>query len=149
MTPENNTPNNNRDQRPAGIFTDRNIIDDPKAPQLYTRYTIRFFAIFFSTLLGGILMAINFNRLKRSKKEIFMVVLFSFLFTSAAGYLYGYFGAKFTNIIIIMNLVGSGILEEFFWNRVIGRQLKYRRQNVWPVLLVVLLISLPLFFAAM
>ncbi len=139
---------NNNDTRPAGLFRDRNITSDPTAPALFSRYSIRFFAIFCSTFLGGILMAINLHRLKR-KTELFLVLLFSFVMTVGGAVLYTTYGPKAANILIISNLIGSLILEELYWNRVIGKQTRYRRRHVWPVILMVALLSVPIVLTAM
>ncbi len=148
MTENTNSNPGNRNPGPVGLFRDRNITSDPSDPILYSRFSIRFFAIFCSTFLGGILMAINLHRLNR-KMELFLVLLFSFLFTLGGALLFTNYGPKFANILIIFNLVGSLILEELYWNRVIGRHFKYRRRQIWPVVLAVFLFAIPVLLTAM
>ncbi|HYW94966.1 MAG TPA: hypothetical protein VE870_05220 [Bacteroidales bacterium] len=147
MSDTNQPDFENQNNRPTGLFRDRNIVSDLAAPALYSRFAIRFFAIFCSTLVGGILMAINLHRLNK-KTELLLVLLFSFMFTLGGAVLFTHYGPKFTNILIITNLIGSAILEELYWNRVIGKSIKYRRKQVWPVLLFVFLLSLPVLMTA-
>ncbi len=146
--PTDNNFHNNQNERPAGLFRDRHITTDPAAPVLYSRYTIRFFAIFCSTFLGGILMAMNLHRLKK-RMELFLVLLFSFLFTVAGVVLYTTYGSKSANILIIANLIGSLILEELYWNRVIGKEFMYKKRQVWPLVLLVILLSVPVALSAL
>jgi hypothetical protein len=120
---------------PLSIFRDPNIVDDFNAPRLYSRFSIRFFAILFSTFFGGILMAINFNRLGK-KRELIYVLAFSILYS------YGVFHAttlspeNTTTITLILNLLGSLLLEEFFWKRYIGKHFKFRRQSITGALMI-------------
>ncbi|MCF8381309.1 MAG: hypothetical protein K9H49_17180 [Bacteroidales bacterium] len=126
---------------PTGPFMDPNISNDPSLPKLYSRYSVRFFAIFFSTFFGGILISINLFRLKK-KDQILPVVLFSFFFAYLTVFLSGKYPEKMTIITLIMNIIGSLLLEELFWNKMIGKDFKFQRQSVLPALLVGGIISL-------
>jgi hypothetical protein len=130
-----------REVTPFSVFRDPNITDDFNAPKLYSRYAIRFFAIIFSTFFGGILLGINLNRLGK-KREIYYVIIFSFLFSILAYQLSLLSPDNATTITIIMNLLGSVILEEFFWKRYIGKHFKFRRQSLSTALLIGFGISL-------
>ena len=120
---------------PFSMFRDPDIVDDFKAPKLYSRYAIRFFAIIFSTLFGGILLAINFNRLGK-KREIAFVVVFSLLYSILVYRVTVLKPENAATITLIMNLLGSLILEEFFWKRYIGRHFKFRKQAITGALMV-------------
>ncbi|MBE0653651.1 MAG: hypothetical protein IH594_07620 [Bacteroidales bacterium] len=120
---------------PFSLFRDPDIVDDFKAPKLYSRYAIRFFAIIFSTLFGGILLAINFNRLGK-KREIAFVVIFSLLYSILVYRVTVIKPENAATITLIMNLLGSLILEEFFWKRFIGRHFKFRKQAITGALMV-------------
>jgi hypothetical protein len=144
-SPDENIP---RVVTPFSIFRDPNIVDDYNAPRLYSRFSIRFFAILFSTFFGGILMAINFSRLGK-KREIIYVLAFSILYS------YGVFHAttlspeNTTTITLMLNLLGSLLLEEFFWKRYIGRHFKFRRQPIAGALMIGFGISILLIYAMM
>ena len=126
---------------PLSMFRDPNIVEDFKAPKLYSRYSIRFFAIIFSTFFGGILLSINLNRLGK-KREIFYVIVFSFLYSILVYQATTLSPENATAITLIMNLIGSLVLEEFFWKRYIGKHFKFRRQAISGALLIGFGISL-------
>lgn len=126
---------------PKGPFMDPNITDDPALPRLFSRYSIRFFAILFSTFFGGILLSVNMSRLKKNN-QIFPVLLFSFLFAYLTVFVAGKYPERITLITLIMNILGSLFLEELFWNRQIGREFKFRRQNILPALFIGFLVSM-------
>ena len=131
---------------PFAMFRDPNIVEDQKAPQLYSRYAIRFFAILFSTLFGGILLGINLSRLGK-KTEIFIVAGFSFIYSYGVYYIGSLMAERTPAITLIMNLIGAVILVEVFWNRYIGKDTKFRRQSVMGVLLIGFGISIILLMA--
>lgn len=120
---------------PKGPFMDPNISTDPSLPRLFSRYSVRFFAILFSTFFGGILISINLYRLKK-KDQILPVVLFSFFFAYLTVFISGKYPEKITMITFIMNVIGSLLLEELFWNKMIGKDFKFQRQSVLPALLI-------------
>ena len=51
----------------------KNIVKDESAPLYYSKHVIDCFSIFFSTLFGAILLAINFKKI--NKKAIWQVAL--------------------------------------------------------------------------
>lgn len=120
---------------PFSMFRDPNITEDFSAPKLYSRYSIRFFAIIFSTFFGGILLSINLNRLGK-KREIYYVIVFSFLYSILVYQATTLSPDNATTITLIMNLVGSLILEEYFWKKYIGKHFKFRRQAIGGALLI-------------
>ncbi len=124
-----------KDASPLSIFRDPNIVEDFKAPRLYSRYAIRFFAIIFSTLFGGILLSINLNRLNR-KEGIFYVIGFSFLYSLLVYQATTLSPENATTITLVLNLIGSMVLEEFFWKKYIGKNFKFRRQPISGALLI-------------
>jgi len=124
-----------RPSMPRSIFRDPNIVDDFKAPRLYSRYALRFFAVLFSPFFAGILLGINFQRLGK-KREIYLSVIFSFAYSIFVFYISGLYPEHMTTITLIMNLIGSLLLEEFFWNRYIGKHYKFRRQPVGGALMI-------------
>ncbi len=148
MKEESNDQNNqNRGNLPVNFFRDKNITTDPQAPVIYSRYTLRFFTILCSTFVGGILLAINFQRLNK-RTQVLQVLLFSFLYTLGEAALFTHFGPHFTNLIFIFNLIGSAILEELFWNRFIGKNFRYRRRQIWPLVALMLAITLLVLLAS-
>lgn len=133
---------------PFSVFRDPNIVDDFNAPKLYSRFSIRFFAILFSTFFGGILLSINLNRLGK-KWEIFYVMAFSMLYSYGVFYAATLYPERTTTLTLILNLLGSLILEEFFWKRLIGKHFKFRRQSVRGPLIIGIGISILLIYTMM
>lgn len=133
---------------PLKFFRDPNIVDDFNAPRLYSRYAIRFFAILFSNLFGGILLSVNLHRLGK-KTEIYYVIAFSALFSYLVFYTAGLYPNHVTTVTLIMNLLGSLVLEEFFWKRYIGKHFKFRKQSLTGALMIGFGISLFLLYILM
>ena len=109
-------------------------------PVFYSKRAIRFLSIFLSTLFGGILLSINLYRIDK-KREILYVLSFSLLFTYGIGVLATFYPDYISFIALFMNLLGMIILEEIFWKRLIGNDLKYRKQPVWLALGIGLVIA--------
>ena len=116
-------------------LSDPNITDDPEAPVLYSRYAIRFFAVLFSPLFAGILLAINFYRLKKPNQVIY-VGLFSFGYTALVSFISGKYPENMLLVTYILYFLGAVLLEELFWNRFIGKEFRFRRQFILPTLAI-------------
>lgn len=122
-------------ETPRTPLSDPNIVNDPEAPILYSRYALRFFSVIFSPFFAGILLAINLYRLQK-KNRIVLVILISFIYSYFTLILAGKFPEKMMIILLALNLLGSFVLEELFWNRYIGRDFKFRRQYIMPALAI-------------
>lgn len=122
-----------------GSLTDKNITNNPQDPHLYSRRAIVLFALIFSTLFGGILMAINFFKVKKLK-EMSLTLIFSVLYTLLTIYIVSFFNMKIL-ITVSLNGVGAAILEEYFWKRKLGKEFKYRRDPIWIPLVIAILVN--------
>ena len=109
-------------------------------PILYSKRAIRFFSIFFSTLFGGILLSINLYRIHKNR-EILYVMTFSLFYTLGIGVLVTFIPEYTSIIALFMYLLGMILLEEIFWKRMIGNDLKYQKQPVWVALGIGLVIA--------
>ena len=58
----------------------KNVVDDPSAPQYYSERAIYIFSIIFSVLFGSILMAMNINKTDK-KNSSWTAVLFGLVYT--------------------------------------------------------------------
>ena len=123
----------------AEVIPEQNI--QIAIPILYSKGAIRFFTIFFSTLFGGILLAINLNRIQKNA-EILYVLAFSFIYTYLIGIIVTYFPQYISLIALFMNLLGLVILEKIFWKRMIGDDRKFQRQSIWFTFGVGILIAI-------
>jgi hypothetical protein len=128
---------------PEVIVEDRPI--PVELPVLYSQTAILAFTIFFSPLFGGILLAMNTNRL--NKKAVWQVVVFSLILSVASGLVTWYLApGSFWGILA--PIACGLILSELAWNRFIGKQLPYRHRRVLIPLIIALAITLPLGYYA-
>ena len=120
-----------------------NIPEEIHIPSLYSMRSIQLFSVLFSVLAGGILMAINFNRTNQ-KTAAYKVVGFSLFYTVLSIYLFSLLGSQSPIISIVLNLAGALLIDELFWKKVLGREFKFQKQQIWTALAVALLIISPL-----
>src|SRR5579872_562488 len=115
----------------GGLFINnyrKNIIDDPDAPEFYSRRVIYGFAFMFGTLFGSIMLAININKTNNPARMLW-VLLFGVAFTAFQIAVVESSGSG-GSIGVIFSLVGAVILESFFWNRFIGNATFYRAKKI-------------------
>lgn len=130
------------------IVTATNItFEEKKLPSLYSMTSIRIFSVLFSVLAGGILMAINLNRTTQ-KTESYKVLGFSLLYTVVSISIFSLLGTQSPIMSVILNLLGAFLIDELFWKRVLGREFKFQKQQIWTALLIALIIISPLVWYA-
>ncbi len=115
-----------------------------EGPEYYSNRAIYFFSIFFSVIFGAILLAVN---IWDNKSARWNVIGFGILYTAAAVSVMSQF--EITSVwSVVINAIGGSILTTFFWNKYLGRTVKYKSKPIWKPLLISVLISIP-FAAAM
>ncbi|UZH56479.1 hypothetical protein JRG66_06360 [Salinimicrobium tongyeongense] len=116
-------------------------------PQLYSKSLILIFALLFSTIFAAVLLMSNLRTLGK-KKESGWVLLFAvvYLFTTA---LLMQALSLSPSMTAIANVIGAAILNEFFWNKFIGRDLQYHKKSWIKPILIAVGIALLLFFFLM
>ena len=119
-------------------------IEEIPLPNLYSKKTIQGFAIFFSTIFGAFLLMQNLKEMKKPKARI-EVLSFGILFTIVSVTLLNYL-PKTLFTPLLFNLTGYLILIHFFWNRDLGKDLKYTKKNIWNPLRYAILIIMLLVF---
>jgi hypothetical protein len=124
------------------VHTNSRIIEI-SLPQLYSVVSIMVFSVLFSVIAGGIMMFVNFRRTGH-KAESFRVLGFSLLFTLISVIILSFAGATSPVISVILNILGGYLIEQLFWNRVLGPGFNYHKQEVWGALIVAILIISPL-----
>ena len=121
----------------GGLFTNnfkKNIIEDPDAPEFYSRRVVYIFAFLFSTLFGSILLAMNIYKTDKPARMLW-VLLFGVVYT-AFEILVGENMHSGSSPGILLSLVGALILESFFWNQFIGNATFYRARPIWVPLII-------------
>ena len=108
-----------------------NYIEDPSAPKLYPKWSIYVMAGLFTPFFAGIMMAMNF-RIIGNRKQIPIVIGFTLLFTVLVGFFADIASTKLntpSSLTNFLNLIGAGFLGEYFWNRKLGKNIKYRKKS--------------------
>jgi hypothetical protein len=113
------------------------IVDDPNAPEFYSRRAISGFTVFCGALFGSILLAVNLSKINRYK-EIGWVLFFGGGFTVLQIIVGSYLNTG-SSITYLTGFIAAGILEYFFWDRVIGKTY-YRARPIWIPLIIAFLL---------
>jgi hypothetical protein len=123
----------------------QNVTNDIDAPFFYSHRAIYFLSILFGILTGSILLAINLNKIKKIT-GVWQVIIFGILFTIVEVSLL----SKIPNsngLTLCCNIGGAYILNVFFWNRFIGKNVKYRARPIWIPLIICIVITIPILLA--
>lgn len=120
--------------------------DEEDLPTLYSERVIYTFSVFFSVLAGGILLARNLKEVNR-KDGIPHVIAFSIIYTFLSGYLMTVTKSGLVGSVVLA-IIGSMVLNSYFWNAYIGRGQNYYRKSYGKALIIALIILIPLFLLA-
>ena len=107
--------------------------------ELYSPNAILGFSIFFSVILGGILMFFNFSKIGKKKKG-WEVIAIAFLISVLAFVVHKFFIAS-QWVMLIANILGGVIFLEYYWKKYFANQLNYSKKSIAKVLLYALLFS--------
>lgn len=116
-------------------------------PELYSKRLILIFALLFSGIFASFLLRSNLRNTGQ-KKEGNMAVIFIFLMMLLFAAAIEAFSLP-PNLTFIGNVIGAAILNEYFWNKYLGRDFEYERKSWGKPVMIALLISLPLMFLLM
>lgn len=120
--------------------------EDP-VPQLHSKRVITVFSGLFSTIFGAVLLMYNMKQTNNPKGRIH-VLLFGIIWTVGSILTINYLELP-GNLTIIFNLLGAGILNEYFWNRFIGKELKFRKRSWVKPAIISVVITIPFILAVM
>ena len=98
-----------------------------RLPALYSKNLILIFAILFSTVFAAALLIVNLRTLGKIR-EAGWVVLFAIFYLITTALVMQAFSLA-PSMTIIANVIGAAILNEFFWNKFIGRDLTFRKKS--------------------
>lgn len=106
------------------------IVDDPGAPEYYSKPAIIFFCLAFTVFAGAVLMAINAKYTKLIKWGI---VMYGLLYAAMTIYIRDeLIGIRHSfKFIMLFNFIGSLPLTTIFWNSCVGSETKYRAKSIW------------------
>lgn len=118
---------------------------DTDAPELYSKRVITLFSALFSTIFGAVLLMKNMKETDNPKGKQ-QVLIFGILYTIGCLFIINMLDTS-TNLAILFNLAGAGILNEFFWNKFIGKELSYHKKSWIKPAIISMLIMIPFIFA--
>ena len=127
------SPNNNK-----------NTFKESETPSLYSKTTIQGFTIFFSTFFGVVLLMSNLKEMNKPKARM-EVLVFGISYAILSSFILNYL-PKIFFLSIIFNIIGYVILVEYFWNKSLGKDLKYKKKQIWKPLIISILLSLIMLF---
>ena len=131
-------------KNPLSIFSQNwnfNVVENTEAPQLYSRKAIYFFTIFCSVFFGGTLMFINLRKLRNKKGQI-VVASYSILYGVVSLAILDQF-ERSTIMTMVVSMIGSLPLYNFFWQKYIGLNTEYRKKSILvPLMISLVLLSL-------
>jgi hypothetical protein len=121
----------------------KNVVNDETAPIYYSEKAIYGFSILFSVVFGAVLMA---NNLKKTdaRKGVWEVVAFGVIYFSLQLWVLSMIPGG-TGLTIATTMFGAIIMNQYFWKKYIGRNVKYRAKQIWKPLIIGLIIFIPLF----
>ena len=118
-----------------------NRVKDQEAPVLYSRLAIYLFTCLCSVIFGGILMAINL-KIVNKKEGILEVLLYSIIYTVLMFLLLSQIPRN-TLLTLLLSMLGSFALYNYFWKKYIGVDTKYRTKPIWtPLIIAIIIFSL-------
>lgn len=116
------------------LENNESAFEESVLPVLYSKKAIQVFTIFFATLFGAILLMQNLKEMNKPKARI-QVLVFAMLYAIFTAILFSYFPKTFV-LTLIFNIVGYAVLIEFFWNKNLGKEIKYRKKPIWKPLII-------------
>lgn len=121
--------------------------EDNNLPKLYSKGLILIFSGFFSVLFGAVLLLSNLKQLNEKKARL-QVLLFAMIYIG--GMIFTINSMKSSvNFSVPLNILGGLILNEYFWNRYIGKDTEYNKKNWVKPTLISLGITVPIFILLM
>lgn len=123
----------------------KNVVIDETAPALYSKRTIYWFTVLFSTIFGAVLLALNCRNIG-SKKGSLEVLMFGTLYAFFQGFALSLL-PKNSILSLGFSVLGAIILNQYFWKKYIGNDTIYRVNPIWKPLAVGVVISVVVFYA--
>ena len=117
---------------------------DSDAPSLYSKRVIFTFAVLFSSIFGAVLLMSNLKRMQEHKARL-QVLVYGMLYFGLTLFLVNFIEI-FSRFVIGLNIIGAIILNEYFWNRYIGKDYSYHKRSWIKPAIISVLICIPFFY---
>ena len=111
-----------------GLEKNESPFEELVLPTLYSKKAIQGFTIFFTTIFGAVLLMKNLKEMNKPKARI-QVLVFGIIYTLISGIILNLI-PKSIFLTLLFNLIGYAVLVEFFWNKNLGKALKYRNKQI-------------------
>lgn len=136
-------PENRKGKDPENQDFEENEITEI-LPELYSKSVITAFCILFSTIFGGVILMSNLRK-KEEHKGRWQVLIFSILYT--VGMIYTVYSTGTSNFTLPLNILGAIILNEYFWNRYLGKNIEYVKKSWKKPALISIIVVIPFVLA--
>lgn len=122
-------------------------VKNENKPHLYSKSLILIFSLLFSPIFAAVLLMLNLKTIGKNR-ERYYVLLFAvgYLFATAA--VLQIFNLP-PNLTFIANVIGAAILNEYFWNKYIGRETEYVKKSWMKPALISVAVALFFFLLVM
>ncbi len=121
----------------------RNIVTDLNAPLLYSKGAVGFFSLIFSPIFGAVLLSSNIQ----GKNKKWVVTGYGIAWTGIVIVFANIVPMKNQNLVLLFNLGGSLGLTTTFWDKCVGKEIKYRAKPIWKPLIISIIIIIPIILA--
>ena len=121
----------------------KNVVTDADAPVYYSHRAIWGFSVFFTVIFGAVLLSAN---LKGNRSARWSVIGFGVLYTAAAVVVLNLVERN-TGLTVFMNGLGAWLMTSFFWNKYIGKDVKYQAKSIRKPLVISSIITIPILLA--
>jgi hypothetical protein len=116
-----------------------NVVTDPHAPLLYSKGAVRLFSVLFSAIFGAVLLASN---IKDTKKK-WVVIGFGVAFLTLTLIIVNIMPPNALWAGLLLNTAGGLGLTTTFWDKYVGKEIKYRAKPIWKPLIISIIITIP------
>ena len=131
------------DKKPTTNSWTKNVVTDENAPAYYSHRAIWAFSTLFTVIFGAVLLSSN---LKDKGNARWAVLGFGVGYTALAIFLLSFLPST-TGFTIAVNGIGAWIMTQFFWNKYLGEDTKYRTKPIWKPLVISVIITIPFLLA--
>lgn len=114
---------------------------EEETPKLYSKTLILVFALLFSTIFAAALLVVNLRSLDK-KRAAAWVLFFAIAYLFATAMLIQALNLD-PSLTFVANVIGAAILNEYFWNKYIGRDTAYEKRSwIKPTAISILVVML-------
>ena len=136
------------ENEPIADAIDNNEAKEPqmrskKPVFLYSKKAIYGFSIFFSTIFGAVIMMYNLKVVNQSKARI-NVLIFAVLYMVLSVMLIEALQGS-TITALILNTTGAFIINEYYWNKYIGKSFVYEPKGLIQAISIAVLVVVVIF----